>query len=740
MTTYPVPVTDGRDHARRDAPVRPRPPLVRLFLGEREDARWLRPAFWALLVLTAVLYLWDLSVSGYANSFYAAAVQAGTKSWTAFFFGSLDSSNFITVDKPPASLWVMVLSARLFGFSSTSLLLPQALMAVGTVALVWGTVRRTTARLGATTANVGALLAGLVVAVTPAAALMFRFDNPDAMLVFLMTAGAYATVRALPRGSWRWIALAGVALGFAFLTKMLQGLLVLPAFGLVYLVAARTSWGRRIVGLLIAAGSLVVAAGWWVLAVALWPAESRPYIGGSTNNTVLDLVFGYNGLGRIFGGSGNGGGGGGGMTGGTAGSSFGGATGLNRLFSSEMGLEISWLLPAALIALVLGLVVVGRRHVADPARAGLVLWGGWLLVTGLVFSYMSGTIHPYYTVALAPAIAGLVGTGGALLWHARHRVTGRLGLAAMTGTTAVWSWCLLNENPDWLPWLRWLVLVGGLVSTALVVVGSVPRLRRLVAVGVVAGALFGLTGTTAYAVVTTTVAHSGSIPSVGPSGTSAGGMGGMGGFPGGTGRPGGSASGTGDDSSTGDGTGSGDAGTQAGPGGTPPGGTDGGEPPAMPGGTTGTGTTGDGTSEAGSGTGLPSGSTDGVDRAIGGMGMGMGGGASTSKALTKLLEATDTTWSAAVGGSQAAAQLELDTDTAVMAIGGWSSDPTPTLAEFTADVAAGKIGYYIASGNGQGSGMGGGSSAASAIAEWVAANYESTTVGGQTVYDLGAAG
>ncbi|WP_439692537.1 ArnT family glycosyltransferase [Curtobacterium sp. SP.BCo] len=707
MTTYPIPVTDRRDRAHSAARDRRRTPLTRLFLGEREDARWLRPAFWALLVVTAVVYLWDLSASGYANSFYAAAVQAGTKSWEAFFFGSLDSSNFITVDKPPASLWVMVLSARLLGFSSFSLLLPQALSAVGSVALVWGTVRRTLTRLGSTTANVGALLAGFVVAATPAAALMFRFDNPDALLVLLMTAGAYCTVRALPGGSWKWIALAGVALGFAFLTKMLQGLLVLPAFGLVYLFAARTTWGRRVVGLLIAAGSLVVAAGWWVVAVAIWPADARPYIGGSTNNTVLDLVFGYNGLGRIFGGSGNGGGGGG-MTGGTAGSSFGGSTGLNRLFSSEMGLEISWLLPAALLALVLGLVVVGRRHLADPARAGLVLWGGWLIVTGLVFSYMSGTIHPYYTVALVPAIAGLVGTGGALLWHARERFLGRLGLAAMTGVTAFWGWCLLNEDPTWLPWLRWVVLAGGLLSAAAIVVGSVPTLRKLVAVGVLAGTLFGLTGTTAYALATTTVAHSGSIPSVGPAGSSTGGMGGGGtggGMPGGAGGPGGTTSGTGTDGSdTTDGT-------QQGPGGTPPGGTTG----AAPEGTTGSGTDGG----AGGGTGGSAG----------------GQGGSTSSALQKLLEASDAKWAAAVNGSQSAAQLELDTDTAVMAIGGWSSDPAPTLAEFQAWVAAGDVGYYISSGSGGGA-MGGGSSTASAIQEWVAANYSSTTVGGQTVYDL----
>jgi 4-amino-4-deoxy-L-arabinose transferase-like glycosyltransferase len=723
MTTYPIPVTDRRGPALTDAQDRRRKPLARLFLGEREDARWLRPAFCALLAVTAVVYLWDLSVSGYANSFYAAAVQAGTKSWEAFFFGSLDSSNFITVDKPPASLWVMVLSARLFGFSSFSLLLPQALMAVGTVALVWGTVRRTLARVGTTTANVGALLAGFVVAATPAAALMFRFDNPDALLVFLMTAGAYCTVRALPRGSWKWIALAGVALGFAFLTKMLQGLLVLPAFGLVYLFAARTTWGKRVIGLLIAAGSLVVAAGWWVVAVWVWPADSRPYIGGSTNNTVLDLVFGYNGLGRIFGGSGNGGGGGG-MTGGTAGGSFGGSTGLNRLFSSEMGLEISWLLPAALIALVVGLVVVGRRHLADPARAGLVLWGGWLLVTGLVFSYMSGTIHPYYTVALAPAIAGLVGTGGALLWHARERFTGRIGLAAMIGITAFWGWCLLGENPTWLPWLRWVMLAGGLLSAALIVIGSIPTLRKLVTVGVLAGTLFGLSGTTAYALATTTVAHSGSIPSVGPAGSSSGGMGGgTGGFPGGTGGPGGSTSGS-DDGGSGS-----TSDSQQGPGGTPPEGASG-EAPEMPDGTSGTAPgsgqdgTDDATSEGGSGTGLQTG--------------GGGEGASTSSALQELLEASDAKWAAAVNGSQSAAQLELDTDTAVMAIGGWSSDPAPTLTEFKAYVADGDIGYYVSSGSG-GGGMGGGSSTASAIQEWVAANYESTTVGGQTVYDLSTA-
>ncbi|MDP9026594.1 MAG: glycosyltransferase family 39 protein, partial [Actinomycetota bacterium] len=318
-----------------------RPALARLFLGDRADPGWGRPALWGLLVVTGILYMWNLAESGWANSFYAAAVQAGSQSWKALFFGSLDSSNFITVDKPPASLWIMGISARIFGFSSWSLLVPQALEGVAAVALLYGTVRRALVTFGPKAAALGGLLAGLVLAFTPAAALMFRFDNPDALLVLLMTAGAYCVIRALPKASWKWLALAGVALGFAFLTKMLQGLLVLPAFGLVYLMFANTAASKgavlngvvlkRIVHLLIAAAALVVSAGWWVLATIVWPAASRPYIGGSTNNTVLDLVFGYNGIARITGGSGSPGGGFGGN--GAAGSSFGGATGLNRLFS-----------------------------------------------------------------------------------------------------------------------------------------------------------------------------------------------------------------------------------------------------------------------------------------------------------------------------------------------------------------------------------------------------------------------
>jgi 4-amino-4-deoxy-L-arabinose transferase-like glycosyltransferase len=679
MTTTTALAIDRMPNDRRH-------PIARVFLGERTAPVWARPALWGLLIVTAVLYLWNLADSGYANTFYAAAVEAGSKSWKALFFGSLDSSNFITVDKPPASLWVMGISARIFGFSSWSVLAPQALMGVASVALVYGTVRRSLVTLGARASTIGGLLGGAVLAFTPAAALMFRFDNPDALLVLLMTAAAYFVVRALPKASWRWLALAGVALGFAFLTKMLQGLLVLPAFGLVYLIAANTTFWKRMLHLLIAAGALVVSAGWFVVVVALWPAAARPYIGGSTNNTVLDLVFGYNGFGRILGGSGNGGGGGTG----TSGSSFGGATGLQRLFSSEMGLEISWLLPAALLALVLGLIATWRRPRTDLLRAGFVMLGGWLLVTGVVFSFMSGTIHPYYTVALAPAIGGLVALGGVTMWKLRDRWLGRIGLAAMFVLAGMWAVVLLNENTDWMPWLRWVILIGTLVSAALFLVGSTMDVRRLTAIAVIAGTLFGLGGTAAYSIATASVAHSGSIPSVGSTSSS----------------------------------------QSFGGGGAGGGGTGGGTPPSGTGGTTGGGGT------PPSGTGGTGGAAPGDTTSTSSSSSSSSASSASSASLDTLLAASTARWAATVNGSQSAATLELSSGTAVMAIGGWSSDPTPTLAQFKAWVKAGDVGYYVVSGQGGGGGGGNSSSSATAIETWVKANFTATTVGSSTVYAL----
>ncbi len=331
--------------------------------GRPGDPRWARPALLALLVLTAVLYTAGLSRNGWANDFYAAAVQAGSKSWKAFFFGSFDAASFITVDKTPASLWVMELSARAFGLSSWSLLLPQAAEGVASVALLHATVRRWYG-------PAAGLIAGAVAALTPVAALMFRFDNPDALLVLLMTAAAYGTVRAIESGRTRWLVLTGALLGLAFLTKMLQGFLVLPAFALAYLVAGPPRLGRRLLQLLAGGAALIAAAGWWVAIVQLTPAADRPYIGGSTSNSVLQLTLGYNGLGRLDGNE----------TGsvgfrGGAGPQFSGSAGLARLFAADMGGQVSWLLPAALIGLAVLAWLSWRTLRTGLARRGQQLRG-----------------------------------------------------------------------------------------------------------------------------------------------------------------------------------------------------------------------------------------------------------------------------------------------------------------------------------------------------------------------------
>jgi 4-amino-4-deoxy-L-arabinose transferase-like glycosyltransferase len=509
--------------------------------GGTPEARWTRPAFWALLAGTAVLYLWGLGSSGWANSYYAAAAQAGTQDWKAWLFGSLDAGNAITVDKPPAAMWVMGLSGRLFGFNAFTMLLPEALMGVAAVAILYFTVRRTSG------ANAG-LIAGLALALTPVATLMFRFNNPDALLVLLLVVAAYCTVRAIDassaRGMSMWMALTGCAIGFAFLTKMLQAFLVVPGLALAVLVAAPFGIWKRLGALLIGGATMIVSAGWYVALVSLWPAGSRPYIAGSTDNSLLQLAFGYNGIERIAGneGGGPGGGGPGHFPGGPGGGGmnlfFGGDPGVTRLFGPSMGVEASWLLPAALIGLIAGFWLTWRAARTDRVRAGLLLWGGWLLVTGAVFSFMAGTVHPYYNVALAPAVAALVGIAVAQLIQRRDSLAPRLLLAAMLAVTGLWSFLLLNRTPEWWPVVRWVVLVGSIVVALLLAVRA-HRLGRATAVVAIAAALVGLGGPAAFSIYNAASAHSGPGTMSGPQKPGGFGFGGGPGHgPGGPGGPG----------------------------------------------------------------------------------------------------------------------------------------------------------------------------------------------------------
>jgi 4-amino-4-deoxy-L-arabinose transferase-like glycosyltransferase len=755
--------------ARRSSP----PPgrLRRLMRGQAADPQWARPTLLGLLVATALLYLWDLSRNGYGNDFYAAAVQAGTKSWKAFFFGSFDSSNFITVDKTPASLWVDEIAARVFGFNSWTLLAPQAIEGVASVLLLYSAVRRWFG-------PAAGLIAGVVLALTPAAALIFRFNNPDALLVLLMTAAGYAVQRAIERDRTRWLVFAGLLLGFAFLSKMMQAFLVLPGFGVAYLWAGPARLRRRIWQLLAGLAGVIVGAGWWIAIAQLTPAADRPYFGGSTDNNILELALGYNGLGRLDGSET-------GSIGGGGGSSFGGSTGIFRLFQSEFGGQVSWLIPAALVSFGALIWISIRAPRTSRVRAFALLWGGWLLVTGLVFSYMQGIIHPYYMVALAPAIGALVGVGAIALLQSGMSVLGRAVAAAGVLVTGVWAYELLDRTPGWLPWLRWTVLLAGVLGavslfTAPVLLrrldrttgaadggrttdgggtslgagtpsgaettdgvetahgvrtahaGRTRRVQALVYAPLALALVAGLGGPLAYSLDTANSTHTGSIPSAGPTVAGSFGGGPGGGGLGGAARAGGARGGFGARTGSGTGTQGGTGFAPGGPGGAPTGtgggtggtgGTAAGGPGGLPG----------GASSAGSRTGLPGRGTPGA----GGVAMGgLSGSTQVSSALVKLLEqdASKYKWVAATEGTQEGAPIELATGgEAVLAIGGFNgTDPAPTLAEFEALVANGEIHYYV----GQGSESFGGGTGSSSIATWVAAHFTSETVGGVTVYNL----
>ncbi|MEV0355493.1 glycosyltransferase family 39 protein [Nocardia sp. NPDC050697] len=660
-----------------------------------------RLALAALLAGTALAYLWNLSANGWANSFYAAAVQSGTKSWTAFLFGSSDWGNAITVDKTPAALWPMELSGRLLGFSSWSMLLPQVLLGVGSVALLWVIVRRW---FGAA----AGFVAGLVLAATPVAALMFRFNNPDALLVFLMIGACWALLRAVEDDRVRWLVLCGVLVGLGFLAKQLQVMLVLPALVVTYLVAARGGFGRRVVRLGAAAGGLVLGAGWWLLLAVLWPAGSRPYFGGSQHNSTIELALGYNGLDRL-GNFGSAGGGGRPPGGGP----FGRAPGIGRLFDASVGGQIAWFVPAAMVLVVVGLVLCRRE---GPRRAVLLLFGVWGLVTGVVFSFMHGIFHEYYTVALAPAVAGAVGAGGVVAWGARERLWVRVALAVAMVLTGVTAFVLLGRAEGFVPWLRWVVVV----ATVLAVAGllDVFQRRALVVVTLVAVAVGALAGPVAYVVQTVSSPHRGGIVLAGPD--TGGGFGGPpgagpGGAPPGMPGSGGPPSGAVREGPPPDAG----AGLDAVPPGLPP--ASGGPSAAEP----------DVTHPPAGGA-APNG-TGGPGRA--GPRRGPMGAPPDPGVIAKLrADAGNFRWAGATVASMGAADYQLAADVPIMPIGGFAGgDPAPTLAEFQRYVADGDIHWFLALGPGRNR-----ESEGTRITEWVQGTFTPVPLGEVTLYDLTA--
>lgn len=477
----------------------------------------MRPKRWLLLVLlagTAALYLCDLDRSGWANAFYSAAAQAGSQSWTAFLFGSSDAANAISVDKPPLSLWPPALAIRVFGLNSWSILVPQALMGVAAVALVWDTVRR---RFG----EAAGLIAGTVLALTPVAVAIFRYNNPDALLVLLMIGAVWALLRAVDDGRLRWLLLCGALLGLGYLTKQLEVALVMPALAITYLLAGPRTLLARMGQLLAGLVAALAAAGWWVLLVQLWPADRRPWIGGTQTNSILELTLRYNGFGRLNGDEP-------GSTGSPGFASpvhLGGRTsahpwgqpGIGRLWEAEQIGGIGWLLPAALVFAVALLAWRARAPRRDRQRASIMLWGLWLLTAGLVFSFMAGIFHAYYTVALAPSIAALVGAGASICWQERQRIWARTALAVTTVLTGWTSNEVLSRFPHYYPGLRWAVVTAAAVVVIWLLLGLAWGGRKPVQLAVFGlAAVAALGGPTAFSMTTVARGNAGALPIAGP--------------------------------------------------------------------------------------------------------------------------------------------------------------------------------------------------------------------------------
>lgn len=405
-----------RGQAPQSALIQGRSQVIRKWIrGKPLDPTWQRPALLALLASASVLYLWGLDRNGWANSYYSAAAMAGSEDWTAFFYGSSDPGNAITVDKPPMSLWIMSLSVRVFGLNPWSILLPQALMGVLSVYLLYRMVtKRTDPATG--------LLAGLFFAVTPVVTVMFRYNNPDALLTLLMIGAAYATLEAIDKGKLRWLLGAGALVGAGFLTKQLQVALVLPAIALTYALFAKKPVYVRLLHLGTGLLAAVVASGWWFLIAQTVNPANRPFIGGSRSNSIWELTLGYNGLDRL--------------TGEDATRTMSGASaavvdpkldpGLTRFLQPQFSGQFGWFLPLAIAGLGIAVVLVIRRRGTPGQRSLMVLCATWFVCSATVLAMMSGIVHPYYAISTVPSLSCLAAL--AAVYLVRRFTTGLIRL------------------------------------------------------------------------------------------------------------------------------------------------------------------------------------------------------------------------------------------------------------------------------------------------------------------------
>jgi 4-amino-4-deoxy-L-arabinose transferase-like glycosyltransferase len=644
-----------------------------------------RPELVGLIAIAGTLNLWALARNGWANQYYAAAVRSMSTSWHDFLFASMDKGGVMTVDKPPLALWVESLSVRVFGYHSLSLLVPEALMGVASVALVYDLVRR---RFG----RIGGFVAGLALATTPITVGISRHNNPDALLVLCSIAALWCVVRALeadllnPRT--RWLAAAGVCVGLGFETKMGVALAVVPGIAAAWLWVAPAARGRwhALRQLLAGGGAMVLVGGAWPLLVELTPAADRPWVSGTSDNRVLSLIFEYNGLGRVDGQTGGPGGAGGGTM-------FGGTAGPLRLLNSALGGQAGWLLGFALVS-GLGLLAATRVRRADPRTGWLLAVGGAFAVTAVLFSAAGGIFHPYYVSLLAPFTAMLVGAGAAQILGRGLivRVVGPLAVLAGVTTELV----VRSRYPGQLTWLPPVLIAVGVLAALALAAFAVPRVRR-VALGAALAAL--LLAPAVWAVDTLGYATSGTFPSGGPQNVATAGGSGFGGGPG-LGGFGGRAGGGGFAGAA-RGAGIGGGGARAvplfGPGGPSTGGA---------GGTGGTGGVG------GAPTGAPPGFAGGPGRLGAGAGPGGAGGGQfgSDTALTKVMTYVKEHGGGtiAVSSQSSAAQAIIEKGANVAGIGGFSGRESDVSVLWLAqEVKAGKIRWVLAEVQG-GAGPGGG--------------------------------
>jgi 4-amino-4-deoxy-L-arabinose transferase-like glycosyltransferase len=652
---------------------------VRLLARREGDPVWSRPLLWVVALVAGVLAFWGLTRNGYGNSYYAEAAQAASRDWTAWATNALDVSGSDSLDKGPLATMLMGLSGRVLGFSSFSMLLPEALCGVASVVVLHNIVRRTMGHRAA-------ILAALALALTPIFVAMSRFNNPDAVLVLCELGAAWALVRALESGRTRHLLLSGAFVGLAFNVKMLEAYLIVPGLVVAVLVAGPGGLRRRLGQLTAAGGAMAAVSFVWYGAMMLLPAADRPWVGDTTDNSWFSLIFGANGISRVAGNTGGGPGGGGG---------FGGQTGPLRLFNPIVGGQIAWLLPLAAAGLALGLWSTRRARRTDSVRAAYLLWGGWALVSWAVFSFSQGIFHPYYTTTLAPAVAALAGGGLAVAWdRARGSLPVAAALAAAAIGTAVLAAVILDRTSGVVPWLAPTSVALAVVAGGALLFGHTRRASgrfgpRLRVVAALAGTLALLAGPAAYSVATVGRSLTGSNPLAGPASVAA------------------------------------DAGPGGGPGGPPAGlgrafGRPGGGLAAAP-------ALFGGAAPAG----LPTGA-----RRFGGGGGGPGGG--VSKQLVAYLETHQGSarYLAAAVGSGTAAELALQSGRDVIDMGGFTgSDPAPSLAKLQQLVASGQLHYVILGGGGGGPG-GGRSAATTARDAWITQHGKALTVSGQTVYYL----